>query len=236
MSASVRSKCVGSRARLIFSVMVVTVLSALVLVGCGKDDDTPPDDVVIDGGGDDASGGGGGEGGGGGDDSYTYSGGTVEIGGKTWMAENLNRAMANSKCYDNDTANCEKYGRLYTWDAAKSACPSGWHLPSDDEWTTLTDYVGSNAGTKLKSSIGWTSYSNVPAGTDDYGFSAFPGGRGLSGGNSFAYAGKYGDWWSATEGAYNSALTRGMRYDDEIVHSYWNSSKDFLLSVRCVQD
>jgi len=71
-----------------------------------------------------------------------------------------------------------------------SACPAGWHLPSDDEWTQLTDFVGdsSTAGTKLKSSTGWESFSGVPKGTDDYGFSALPGGGGRLG---FAFLGAY---------------------------------------------
>ena len=254
MSASVRSKCVGSRARLIFSVMVVTVLSALVLVGCGKDDDTPPDDIVIDGGGDDGSGGGGGgdgdgngggggnpvdpnnpNNGGGGDDSYTYSGGTVKIGGKTWMAKNLDRATANSKCYDNNPANCAKYGRLYNWEDAMKACPAGWHLPSDAEWTVLTDAVGgsSTAGTKLKSTSGWYNNGN---GTDDYGFAALPGGYGSSDG-SFNEAEQIGLWWGSTAavGTASYAWRCRMGYSGENV-SRDATVKTGLFSVRCVQD
>jgi len=104
-------------------------------------------------------------------DSKTYK--YVVIGTKTWMADNLNYATEGSLCYDATEANCTTYGRLYAWSTAKTACPSGWHLPDDAEWTTLINFVGTAAGKKLKSISGWNSNGN---GTDDYGFSALPGG------------------------------------------------------------
>ena len=121
---------------------------------------------------------------------------TVVIGDQTWMGENLNYQTSNSKCYGNDASNCAKYGKLYNWNDALSACPVGWHLPSNAEWNTLTRVVGgSTAGTRLKSKTGWSNNGN---GTDDVGFSALPGGNGNSGGY-FNSAGNYGYWWSATE-------------------------------------
>ena len=121
----------------------------------------------------------------------------VAVGGQTWMAENLNFAADGSKCYENNAGNCEKYGRLYNWATALKACPAGFHLPSDDEWTALENAVGgrSTAGTKLKSAEGWNNNGN---GTDDYGWSALPAGLGYSDG-SFNSAGYLGYWWSATE-------------------------------------
>jgi uncharacterized protein (TIGR02145 family) len=201
----------------------IVAVVAFLCIGCGEDNGGNPG----------SSGNGGG---GGGDDSYTYSGGTVKIGGKTWMAKNLDRATANSKCYDNDPANCAKYGRLYNWEDAKSACPSGWRLPSDADWTALTDAVGdsSTAGTKLKSETGWNDYSNVPKGTDDYGFAALPGGYGYSAGY-FLYAGRYGYWWSSTESDAYYAWNRGMYYRGEDVGRN-NYGKTYLFSVRCVQN
>ena len=124
---------------------------------------------------------------------------TVRIGTQTWMAENLNYNVAGSKCYDDLEANCNTYGRLYNWETALEVCPSGWHLPSDDEWTVLEDYVGSTAGTKLKATSGWSSGN----GTNSYGFSALPGGIGESG--YFSGGGSFGTWWSATENNSNNA-------------------------------
>jgi len=67
---------------------------------------------------------------------------TVKIGNQVWMAENLNYDAPGSKCYNNNPANAEKYGRLYDWETAKKVCPAGWHLPSNDEWKVLVDFVG----------------------------------------------------------------------------------------------
>ena len=154
------------------------------------------------------------------------------------MAENLNYNANGSKCYSNSESNCQKYGRLYNWKTAKSACPKGWHLPSDEEWTKLTDFVGgsSTAGTKLKAASGWNSYQGKSGnGTDDFGFAALPGGYGGPV-YSFDYVGYCGLWWSASE--YHRAYyvyVRNMDYDYEGVYRYKNY-KDFLFSVRCVKD
>jgi uncharacterized protein (TIGR02145 family)/uncharacterized repeat protein (TIGR02543 family) len=188
-------------------------------------------------------------------DGKTYK--RVAIGNQVWMAENLNYEADGSKCGNEasgrlteNSEDCNKYGRLYNWATAmngasssslspsgvQGVCPAGWHVPSYAEWTALTDFVGgaSTAGTKLKSSTGWNSYSGVPVGTDQYGFTALPGGFGSPEGY-FLDAGNYGSWWSATEIAANYASYRYMYYYDENV-DWRNSSRTNLFSVRCVAD
>jgi uncharacterized protein (TIGR02145 family) len=158
---------------------------------------------------------------------------TVKIGEQVWMAENLNYDMKGSKCYDNKSANCSKYGRLYYWNTAVKSCPSGWHLPSKSEWEALDKAVGGGnvAGKKLKAKNGWNSNGN---GTDQYGFFALPGGNGSSDG-SFDNVGDYGSWWSASDDNSNNAYYRYMNYGSE--EAYWhNDSKYYLHSVRCLQD
>ena len=164
----------------------------------------------------------------------------VKIGGKWWMAENLNYDVPEVKtdvCYDRKKDNCAKYGRLYDWNTAMKACPAEFHLPSDDEWTTLTDYVGGEktAGAKLKSTSGWNNNGN---GTDDYGFSALPGGVGKSDG-SFGGAGNYGNWWSGSASGTGdwASLVRSLVMDDyNGVRRPGLNYKTNLYSVRCVQD
>jgi uncharacterized protein (TIGR02145 family) len=163
-------------------------------------------------------------------DSRSYR--TVTIGGQTWMAENLNFNASGSVCYGNDPGNCDTYGRLYDWNTAMTACPAGWRVPSDAEWTTLTDFVGgvSIAGTRLKSTSGWQWYGG---GTDDFGFSALPGGNGWSG--SFFNVGGLGYWWSATESNASDAWNRNMYLSFGRVDSVW-TNKANQFSVRCVRD
>ncbi|MDR2582125.1 MAG: PEGA domain-containing protein [Fibromonadaceae bacterium] len=163
-------------------------------------------------------------------DNNTYN--VVRIGNQTWMAENLNYNASGSKCYDNNPTNCDKYGRLYNWETAKTICPSGWHLPSDVEWTVLTEFVGgsSTAGTKLKTKNGWNNGGN---GDDKFGFSALPGAHGNSYG--FRNIGNSGIWWSSTESTSDYAIYRDIYYNNESVsrqHYYKNS----LYSVRCLKD
>jgi len=171
-------------------------------------------------------------------DNKTYK--TVKIGSQIWMAENLNYAIKGSKCgnaygflKDENTETCAKYGRLYNWEAALKACPSGWHVPSDSEWDALMKAVGgaSVAGTKLKATSGWNSNGS---GTDDYGFSALPGGSGEHNGD-FSYDGHIGNWWSSSESNANYACSRRILYD--YGNAYWYLSlKSLAFSVRCIED
>jgi uncharacterized protein (TIGR02145 family) len=156
---------------------------------------------------------------------------TVKIGNQTWMAENLNHQTGKSWCYGNDDSNCKQYGRLYDWETAKTACPSGWHLPTKAEWSALVETAGDDAGRKFKSKTGW---DKGGTGTDDYGFSALPGGAPISVGN-VVFAGYGGYYWTATEGGASRAYTRRITYDDDNVDEDTLNKEDGF-AVRCVGD
>ncbi|GBU25207.1 hypothetical protein R83H12_01848 [Fibrobacteria bacterium R8-3-H12] len=157
---------------------------------------------------------------------------SVEIGNQVWMAKNLNCDVAGSKCYGNDTANCNLYGRLYEWKTAMVACPSGWHLPNNDEWDELIYFIGDSiAGAELKAKSGWIDDGN---GTDAYGFSALPGGYGEANGK-FRDFGEFGVWWTSSECYENNAYGRLMKYAYDYAF-YDVGDKDILLSVRCLKD
>ncbi|NJO88068.1 MAG: hypothetical protein HC831_03200 [Chloroflexia bacterium] len=135
--------------------------------------------------------------------------------------------------------NYNEYGVLYNWAAAKAACPSGWHLPTNEEWTQLANYLGgkSVAGGKLRESgtTHWrSSYTGV---TNETGFTALPGGfRDFDG--TFQSTGYRGYWWSATEGDEPySAWFIHMSYNSSGIGT--NSFADSMiggLSVRCVKN
>jgi uncharacterized protein (TIGR02145 family) len=167
-------------------------------------------------------------------DAKTYK--TVVIGNRTWMAENLNyQTQRGSWCYKNKADSCKKYGRLYDWKTARTVCPAGWRLPSYQDWDNLTAMAGAYkiAGKKLKSKSGWNENGN---GTDNYGFSALPGGSRFSDGG-FDIAGNHGYWW--TDAGYsnnnNFAYNRGMGHGDDYVYEGSNH-KSYGFSVRCVAD
>jgi uncharacterized protein (TIGR02145 family) len=167
---------------------------------------------------------------------------------------------------DEVKANCDKYGRLYDWATAmvlpsscnstscasrisakhKGICPDGWHIPSNADWDVLVNYAGgySTAGTKLRTTSGWelTPFSVILVnGTDDYGFSALPGGYGEPDGD-FGGANYDGNWWSASEYDSDFAYFRYMFSWEEYVRgnimqeTYFDHDKSDLSSVRCVQD
>jgi uncharacterized protein (TIGR02145 family) len=162
----------------------------------------------------------------------------VEIGNQTWFAKNLNYNSSGSYCYNNNSTNCDLYGRLYNWDKAKIVCPSGWHLPSDGEFQTLEMFLGmsaaeansiapnrgaaQNVGTKLKE--GGSS-----------GFDALMAGHRTSTGNYMNF-GEYGYFWTSTMNTTDYPMNRtlyqnstGVSRDDYII-------KDAYFSVRCLKD
>ncbi|MBA7528679.1 hypothetical protein ES705_20867 [subsurface metagenome] len=182
----------------------------------------------------------------------------VEIGSQVWMAENLKTTKYNDGTaiplvtdpttwinlttpgycwYDNNEANYKNtYGALYNWYTVNigKLCPTGWHVPTDAEWSTLIDYLGgeSVAGGKLKETgtIHWNS-PNTGA-TNETGFKALPGGlRSVA----FYDIGYYGRWWSATEQDAASAWIRVLANGNGIVFSS-NNGKSAGFSVRCLRD
>jgi uncharacterized protein (TIGR02145 family) len=163
---------------------------------------------------------------------------TTTIGGKTWMAENLNYQTASgSWCYDDSPDSCAKYGRLYDWATAMTVCPTGWHLPSEEEWRTLVAFAGeyATAGKKLKSTSGWNDYNGQSGnGTNEFGFSALPGGNRYTDG-SFDNAGNYGYWWTATEYGSGNAYYRDMYCrNDRVGEITYDVGLGF--SLRCRED
>jgi len=186
---------------------------------------------------------------------------TVTIGTQTWMAENLRTTKYNdgtsipnvtvddewtglttgAYCNYNNTSKTDTiatYGRLYNWHAVNTGklAPSGWHVPSDAEWTTLTNHLGNEsvAGVKMKEA-GTTHWKHPNTGaTNETGFTALPGGFRTSNG-TFREIGYYGLWWSATEFSAVSAWFRKMDYYYSSVFRYYDD-KEVGFSVRCLRD
>jgi len=185
---------------------------------------------------------------------------TVKIGSQVWFKENLKATKLNDGsniqmvesnqtwtglkapgyCYysNNEAQYKNIFGALYNFYAVKTGklCPAGWHVPTDDEWTILTDYLGglSTAGGKLKET-GTSHWSSPNAGaTNDTGFTALPGGyRNYDG--TFQGIGSVGYWWSSTESGATSARHREMDYNGSQVFVSWGGMGGGY-SVRCVKD
>ena len=162
---------------------------------------------------------------------------TVKIGTQIWMAENL-AYKATSGCWaKNDEASIvNTYGYLYNWYTAKTACPAGWHLPSDAEWQILIDFSGgkTTAGGNLKEA-GTTHWDEPNSGaTDIYGFTALPGGYRNSE-EEFSGIGYIGFWWSSNEALLDYAFAfrlEGPRTG--AVTGTWDAIKGY--SVRCIKE
>ncbi len=166
--------------------------------------------------------------------------------------------------YSNTPVNSNTYGRLYNWytvdnnaatkvvsNGGKNVCPTGWHVPSDDEWTTLTDYLtnngygyggsGSNIAKSMAATSGWT--TNTIAGTvgnnqadnNSSGFSALPGGSRDYYNGAFADAGDNGLWWSSTATSSTYAFYRYIIYSNTLILSNLGYVQGGL-SVRCLRD
>jgi len=188
----------------------------------------------------------------------------VTIGKQVWMSENLNvdkfrngdpipeaktdeewkKAGENGQpawCYyKNNPDNGDRYGKLYNWYAvndSRGLAPEGWKIPSDEDWSRLTDFLGgeSVAGKKMKYTDFWADNDGESGnGTNESGFSGLPGGF-RYGNGSFYGVGKDGSWWSSTETGTLIAWSRSLDYSVGNVYGY-NYGKTFGFSVRCLRD
>jgi uncharacterized protein (TIGR02145 family) len=156
----------------------------------------------------------------------------------TNFTDNIQWSLANTGAwcnYNNDTGNGANYGKLYNWYAvndSRGLCPTGWHVPSDAEWITLGNYLGTSAGGNLKSTTGWSS-PNTGA-TNSSGFTALPGGYRDYGGG-FYILGYYGSFWSSSVAGLGSAQSRYLSYDNSAVNRASDDQHNGF-SVRCVRD
>ena len=186
---------------------------------------------------------------------------TILIGDQEWMMENLKvthyrngepisnltnnndwtNTTSGAYCYyNNDPDNADTYGALYNWyavDDSRNIAPTGWHVPTDDDWQELIDYLGGSgvAGGKMKET--GTTHWNIPntGATNESGFTALPGGcRGSSLGN-FSNIGDSAFFWSSTESNSNGAWDRLLYYHYSGVNRY-NNSKNYGFSIRCLRD
>ena len=168
-------------------------------------------------------------------DGTTYK--TVIIGDQTWMAENLAYETENSFSYNDSVANREKYGRLYTWEAALSACPSGWRLPTKYEinYGLFRAIKGGqdSAGIALKATTDW---DEDIRGKDTYGFSAYPTGLLHDDGTLlWLNLNQQTSFWTSTEAGTRTAFY--LHIDDRVEAGvYADYRKTYALSVRCVKD
>jgi len=184
----------------------------------------------------------------------------AKIGSQYWMTENLkvthyrngdaipkvtnNTEWENSTTgaychYDNDDSNADTYGSLYNWyvvNDGRNIAPTGWHVPSDEEWQTLVDYLGGSevAGGKMKESGTAHWYSPNTGATNESGFSALPGGSRNSNG-TYGSMGIRAGIWSSTEAGGNIAYQRAMYYAHAAISHIGDSKRDGK-SIRCVRD
>ena len=187
---------------------------------------------------------------------------TIVIGTQEWMAENLRTTVyqngnaiasvtntfqwagltTGAWCYYNNESQYEcPYGKLYNWYAVadpRNVCPTGWHVPTDGEWTTLTNFLGGEAvaGGKMKSTGTQYWFSPNTDATNASGFSGLPGGFRFDYGVFFYNDGDSGFWWSSTENNTDYAWCRNLNYNNGYASTYNEFNKPYGFSVRCLRD
>ena len=130
-----------------------------------------------------------------------------------------------------------EYGRLYNWyavDDARGLCPTGWHVPTDGDWTEMTDYLGgeSVAGGEMKTTYGWDKKGN---GTNSSGFSGLPGGF-CQVAIEYILAGRDSYWWSSSPADYWSAWSRHLHHGNTNFSRSDAANRRYGYSVRCLKD
>ena len=161
----------------------------------------------------------------------------VQIGNVTWFAQNLNYKVTGSICPEGDSRNCDRYGRLYTWEVAQNVCPEGWLLPDSLDLAKLMEHAGgvAQAGDALKATDGWFKKGN---GSDAFGFKALPAGyRGAvyeGEGGAYDGIGGYAYFWSATETLDGLAYYLFLDFSSKAAGLNAFGKGDFR-SVRCIQ-
>ena len=164
---------------------------------------------------------------------------TINIGTQTWMAENLDYNAVGSEYYQNNSSYADVYGRLYSWNSSKTACPSNWHLPTEIEWSTLSNYLGGNevSGGKLKSTgtiqdgTGrW--YSPNTGATNEVGFNAQPGGR--KNNSTYSDMGSDAYFWAANNTSTQSRFFTYLREGMNLLGTA--NTSQFKFSIRCVKN
>ena len=218
-------------------ILVLVVFALSFLNGCGEDNSTNPIDI---------------------------KNGTVKIGTQVWMLKNLDvdhyrngdsipevrdsllwkNLTSGAWCYyNNDPANGAVYGKLYNWYAVndpRGIAPSGWHVPSFQEWDILTKYLGGKAGcgAKLKEQgiLHWNSPNE--GSTNSSGFSALPGGKRINDWEEyyiFGSLGYFGSWWTSNDNGEERTYIRFLSYSDSLFFHNFGDLEDGY-SVRCIKD
>ena len=167
-------------------------------------------------------------------DKQTYR--LVKIGDRTWFGDNLNFKSEGSFCLDDDENNCMAYGRLYTGDAARSACPSGFRLPKHEDFESLWNAAGAdyNAGYLLKTNYGWKGDTN---GNDTLKFGAMPAGNRFDDA-TYGNLAKFAFFWSSDDALEDIGQGEARVWyltNKSMAFGYTSKSKVFAFSVRCVK-
>ena len=166
------------------------------------------------------------------------------IGDQVWMAQNLNYVAEYSVCYVNNELNCELWGRFYSlledgqtsgpmnYAMVDSICPTGWHVPSEQEWTRMIASIGKyndhETAKRLKSLELWTHEYSGGNGTDECGFRALPGGDQAPSKSEYMY--QYAGFWTST------MKTPGLAYTIFVGATIFETASSYRNSIRCIKN